>query len=57
MINGMFLRHFTRRVASGELAITRYKQPCFIHKVDFKHLVEELWRKQISENKEEDGAT
>ena len=43
-------------VASGELFISHCKQPHFIHKVDYKILVEELWGKQMSENIEEDKA-
>ena len=56
IVYGMFLKHFIPLVASGELSITHYKQPHFIHKVDYKHLVEELWGKRISENIEEDKA-
>ena len=52
----MFLKHFMPLVASGKLFITHYKQPHFIHKVDYKILVEELWGKRISENIEEDKA-
>ena len=55
-VYGMFLKHFMPLVASGELSITHYKQPHFIHKVDNKMLVEELWGKRISENIEEDKA-
>ena len=56
IVYGMFLKHFMPLVASGELSITHYKQPHFIHKVDNKMLLEELWGKRISENIEEDKA-
>ena len=56
IVYGMFLKHFMPLVASGELSITHCKQPHFIHKVDNKMLVEELWGKRISENIEEDKA-
>ena len=56
VVYGMFLKYFMPLVASGELSITHYKQPHFIHKVDNEMLVEELWGKRISENIEEDKA-
>ena len=31
-----------------------FKQPSFIHKVDYKHIVNELWNTTISEDNEED---
>ena len=56
IVYGMFLKRFMPLVVSGELSITHYKQPHFIHKVDYKIMVDELWGKRISENIEEDKA-
>ena len=56
LVYGMFGKHFLPLVASGELSITHYKQPHFIHKVDCKVLVEELWGKRIGKYFEEDKA-
>ena len=34
--------------------ILYFKQPSFIHKVDYKNIVNELWNTNISEDNEED---
>ena len=54
LIYGMFLKEFMPLIESGKLKITHYKQPHFIHKVDYKSIIDELWGQLISDDSDED---
>ena len=54
LIYGMFLKEFLPLIENGKLKITHYKQPHFIHKVDYKSIIDELWGQLISDDSDED---
>ena len=54
LIYGMFLKEFLPLIENGKLKITHYKQPHFIHKVDYKSIINELWGQLISDDSDED---
>ena len=50
----MFLKEFMPLIESGKLKITHYKQPHFIHKVDYKSIIDQLGGQLISDDADED---
>ena len=49
LVYGIFLRKF------DDIIITHVKKPSFIYNVDYKSIMTELWKQQISKNKIEDS--
>ena len=57
LITGEILKELPERVMR-RIEILYYKEPSFIHKVDYKGIVEELWKTMIDEaEKDEDAFT
>ena len=53
LIHGVFLKQL-ENMTRERINILCFKQPSFIHKVDHKNIVNELWNTHISEDNEED---
>ena len=45
---------FLRKMDLSEIKIIYYKQPSFIHKVNYKKIVDELWETPLGSNEDED---
>ena len=45
---------FLRKMDLSEIKIVYYKQPSFIHKVNYKKIVDELWETPLGSNEDED---
>ena len=54
LITGQILKKLPERVMN-KIDILYYKEPSFIHKVDYKGIVDELWDTTIDENDADEG--
>ena len=50
LIYGKFLKEFINENKNHSINILYYKQPSFIHKVDYKSIIDELWKTVIDED-------